>query len=274
MVLTALREAFGLMARQPVLWLAGLTIGVLSALDILIQIYLGSFYADKAWIFQLLLIPFATAGMYGVIREPDGASFVGQAARYYWQVLLPALVLLFAMLATAILIMVPLALAGIQSTPEAISFTVLGVALSVGFFGFFYDTAAVFEGRGVFESLRRSVEFTVLNSWKVVQFFAVCIIATFGIAFAGLFVWAMFVADRLEPLTRMNATEVQTFVPADLIAMLGPTGVWITAIVLMAATILIATLVPAFKACFFRRYSGTHLPVVGEYDEKGRWYKY
>ncbi|RPJ53490.1 MAG: hypothetical protein EHJ95_02130 [Methanobacteriota archaeon] len=251
-----------------------MTIGVLSALDILIHLYFGSFYADKAWVFQLLLIPFATAGIYGVIREPAGASFIGQAARHYWQVLLPALVLLFAMLATALLIMVPLALAGIPSTPEALSFTVLGVAFSLAFFSFFYDTAAVFEGRGVFDSLRRSVEFTILNSWKVVQFFVICIIATFGIAFAALFVWAMLVADNLEPLTRMNATEVQTLVPGDLIALLGPTGVWITALVLMAATILIATLVPAFKACFFRRYAGTRMPVVGEYDEKGRWYKY
>jgi hypothetical protein len=35
------------------------------------------------------------------------------------------------------------------------------------------------------------------------------------------------------------------------------------------------TIFYTYKACFFRRYAtGTTAPPVGEYDEKGRWYKY
>jgi hypothetical protein len=55
-------------------------------------------------------------------------------------------------------------------------------------------------------------------------------------------------------------------------------GVWIMAIILFLGAFLLIPVLYTYKACFFRKISrGSHVtqqPVTGEYDSKGRWYKY
>jgi hypothetical protein len=63
--------------------------------------------------------------------------------------------------------------------------------------------------------------------------------------------------------------------------MIGPDGIWITAAVIFLALLFIVPLLLAYKACFYRSIAGVagvapgvEKPLTGEYDSKGRWYKY
>jgi hypothetical protein len=91
-------------------------------------------------------------------------------------------------------------------------------------------------------------------------------------------VWEVALYDKLEPITRYNETQLQTFTPNEFIAMISPDGIWITAIVLFTGVVLLVPLLYTYKACFYRKLSTsafiTQQLTTGEYDSKGRWYKY
>jgi len=81
------------------------------------------------------------------------------------------------------------------------------------------------------------------------------------------------------PSTTMETAELQTLSMETLNGMLGPSGIGITALVLFVWVTLAGNLVLAFKASFYRELrgrvpQGETVPLQGEYDEKGRWYKY
>ncbi len=196
----------------------------------------------------------------------------------YFRVLLPGIVILFAALITALLLIIPLSLIG---TPGSAMGLYAGILLGVGvpfiFLMYFYDAVAVFEQEKVFESIRRSIELTMNHTGLVVKFFLVNI-AILLIGFFIIFmVWTMMFFDKLTPLTTMNATEIQTITPEYFTSLLGADGIFITSIIFAVGALVLVTVLYTYKACFYKVLSGT-TPVVaavqGEFDEKGRWYKY
>ncbi len=275
MVLESFTEAIGLLRSRPILWVIGLVMGVFAVLDIALPIYGGAFYTEPLALLEVVVVPLLAAGVYGTIKTGDYSprSFAAAAKTYYFRVLLPALIIFFAAMVTVLLLAAPVAIAGLGS--EVVVFMVLGVFVSFVFFTFFYDTAAVFEDAKVFDSIRRSVEFVLRASGSVLLFFAVNIAVLFGLGFVGIFAWAALLAPQLEPLTQINTTEIQTLMPQDLLSLIGGEGIWITAVI-YALVILVATsILHVYKACFFRHHAGAVAPEPqGEYDEKGRWYKY
>jgi hypothetical protein len=143
---------------------------------------------------------------------------------------------------------------------------------------FFYDTAAVFEEKKVFDSIRRSIHLVMTHMNDVIAFLFICAAIIIGIIFMLMIIWEAFLYDKLEPITRYNETQLQTFTPEQLMAMIGPGGMWITAVVLFIGVFLLLPFLYSYKACFFRKLTrGTPIiqqPTTGEFDSKGRWYKY
>ncbi|MDN7023965.1 hypothetical protein FGU65_03490 [Methanoculleus sp. FWC-SCC1] len=277
MVLESFTEALGLLRRRPILWSIGLVMGAFAIFDIALPFYGGTFYAEPLALLQVVVVPLLTAGVYGTIKTGDYSpgSFAAAAKTYYFRVLLPALVIFFAAVVTVLLLAAPVALIGFGS--EIVVFMLLGVFVTFVFFTFFYDTAAVFEDAKVFDSIRRSVEFVLHASGSVLLFFVVTIGVLLGLGFAGIFVWAAILAPQLEPLTQMNATELQTVMPQDILPLIGGEGIWVTAIIYALVVLIATSILHVYKACFFRRHArpATLQPQPqGEYDEKGRWYKY
>lgn len=277
MVLESLTEAAGLLRRQPILWSIGLVMGAFALLDIILPVYGGSFYAEPLALFQVVTLPFLAGGVYGAIKTGDytPGSFLTSAKTYYFRILLPALVILFAALFTALLLAVPIALIGLFAESELAAFMILGVFVPFVFFTFFYDTAAVFEDRKVLDSIRRSVEFVLGSSGSVVLFYVINIGILLLLGFFGLFVWTLLLAPELEPLTQLDTTEIQTLMPQDILSMIGTSGIWISAFVYALVITLATSILYTYKACLFRRRAAGVVTVEqGEYDEKGRWYKY
>ncbi|KLK87761.1 hypothetical protein SZ63_09065 [Methanoculleus sediminis] len=275
MTLESVTGAAGLLRKHPVLWSIGLVMGALAVLNLVIPVYGGAFYTEPLALLQVLLTPFLAGGVYGTIRAENFSfsEFVRSGKTYYFRILLPALVIFFAVILTIVLLMIPLALlgAGAAANMAALLF---GVILSIAFFTFFYDTVAVFEETGVFESIRRSIEFVMNNLGSVLVFYLVNIAVFAALGFAALFAWTALLLDKLEPLVSMSPEELQAVMPEDLLALIGTEGIWITAIVYAVVIVLFSVFLYAYKASFFRNHAGTPQVQQGEYDEKGRWYKY
>jgi hypothetical protein len=273
MTLESVTGAAGLLRQHPILWSVGLVMGALAALNLVVPVYGGAFYTEPLALLQALLTPFLAGGVYGTIRAENFSvsEFVRSGKTYYFRILLPTLVIFFAVMLTIVLLMIPLALlgAGAAANMAALLF---GVILSIAFFTFFYDTVAVFEETGVFESIRRSIEFVMNNLGSVLVFYLINIAVFAVLGFLALFAWTALLLEKLEPLTTMSPEELQMVMPEDLLALIGTEGIWVTAIVYAVMIVLFSVFLYAYKASFFRNHAG--VVQQGEYDEKGRWYKY
>ena len=275
MTLESVSNAAGLLRQHPVLWSVGIVMGALGVIDLVVPVYGGTFYAEPLALLQVLVMPFLAGGVYGTIREDSfsAGEFLQSGRTYYFRILLPALLIFFAAVLTVFLLAVPLALLG-AGAASGMAPLLFGVLVSIVFFTFFYDTVAVFEETNVFESIRRSIEFVMNNLGRVLIFYLVNIAIFVGIGFAALVAITALLVDRLEPLTRMDPAELQAVTPQDLLGLIGTDGIWIIAAVYAVVIVLFAAFLYAYKASFFKNHAGSIPIQQGEYDEKGRWYKY
>ncbi|MEI7856873.1 MAG: hypothetical protein WCH85_05140 [Methanomicrobiales archaeon] len=285
MVLTELKEALGLLRRIPVLWVQGLVTGLLAAMIWLAYNEQGSFFATRLVLIGSLITVFFLAGSYAVIKNGNGGirELFNGGIQYFFRVLLPMLVLVFCTLILVALVMITLSFGGMPADPEVLGIFAICIFIPVAFLTLFFDTAAVFEDRKIFDSIRRSIELVTIQSAQVFKFYIISAAISFAIIFALMIVWEAALYDKLEPLTRFNETQIAAFTPDQLVGMIGAEGTVITAICLFFGILVLLPIISTYKACFFRSInqgsvsqgSGTSdLPVTGEYDSKGRWYKY
>jgi hypothetical protein len=280
MAITELKEAILLLKRMPSLWIPGIVGGILAAALWVTLNLSGTFFASRLLvIFGLVLLLFTT-GMLVIIRNNEGdfRTMLTGGIRYYFRVLLPQLIIIFGIMLIFTLVMVTFSLIGASSDISMVTALTFGFMIPIVLLTFFYDTAAVFEERKVFESIQRSIQLVMTHISDVITFLLVCAAMSIGIIFILMIIWEAFLYDRLEPITLYNETQLQTFTPEQLIALIGPGGMWITAIILFIGVFLILPLLYTYKACFFRKLARGAViiqqPTTGDYDSKGRWYKY
>ena len=218
--------------------------------------------------------------MFVLIRDDDGnirTLFAG-GSRYYFRVLLPLLIIFFGVMLIFTLVMVTFGLIGATANIGLVSAISFGFIIPILILTFFSDTAAVFDDTKVFDSIRRSIQLVMTHISDVIAFLLVCAAISTGIIFMLMIIWEAFLYDKLEPITRYNETQLQTLTPDQLIALVGPEGMWITAIILFIGVFLLLPLLFTYKACFFRKLAHgaavVNRETTGEYDSKGRWYKY
>jgi hypothetical protein len=280
MAIAELKEALILLKLMPVLWIPGIIGGFLAAALWVIFNLSGTFFASRLLVISGLVLLVFTTGMLVIIRngEGDARAMLTGGVRYYFRVLLPLLVIIFGVMVIAALAIITFGIFGATSDMSMINALLIGFMIPTVLLTFFFDTAAVFEDRRVFESLRRSIQLVFSHVSEVVAFLFVGAVIFFGIIFSLMVVWEAFLFDKLEPITRYNETQLQAFTPDQLLAMIGPGGMWITAIILFIGLVLLIPLFYSYKACFFKKLAQgvviTQQPTTGEYDKKGRYYKY
>jgi len=279
MSLAALKETIDLLTRIPVLWLPGVVCGALAAFLWLVLTTSGTFFAGRLLVIFSLVGLFFITGMLAALQK-KGSTFkemLADSAGYYFRVLVPTLVVAFGIILVFILVILTLTLFGLTPDAGLLTFLVFGVLLPTVILTFFYDTAVIFEGKKVFESLERSIEVVTAHLGEVILFFAGCLLIFCTISFAMMIIWSAFLADQLEPITRYNETLIQSFTPDQFMGMIGQDGIWITALIIFCWVTLLITVLYTYKACFYRLVSGKIVQVqqqIGEFDSKGRWYKY
>ena len=279
MVLESLREALARMADTPLLWITGLFMGVLFALDLLLQAGGNTTLGSRIFFLGLCALPFFLGGFYGAIRgdDPGFRGYLRAGARYYFRILLAGAVIVAAAFLTVFLVMIPATILG-GSIQATMSLSLLGVIIPFAFFTYFFDTAVVFEDRKVLDSIRRSVEFIMGDPKRTVGFYLVNLAIGMLIFFVSVVIWSVTMADRLQPFTDVNQTVFQMNMTAEQVMnLIGVSGLWAGAIIGFFAMLIGGTLLLTFKACLFKRHaftSASAAPQQGEFDEKGRWYRY
>jgi hypothetical protein len=279
MAIAELKEALILLRRMPILWIPGVVGGSLAAaLWITLNLY-GTSFAGRLVVFSGLALLIFTTGMLTIIRNNQGTvrALLAGGIRYYFRVLLPQLVIVSGIILFFILLTVTFSLFGITDITIVTALT-FGFTIPTLLLTFFYDTAAVFEERRVFESISRSIHLVFAHVNEVIVFFLVYLAIFIGVVLALMIIWEAFLYNKLEPLSHYNETQLQTLSPDQLVAMIGPGGIGVTAVVLFLGVVLLLPILYSYKACFFKKLAGgiiiTQQPTTGEFDSKGRWYKY
>ena len=280
MAIAEFKEAVILLIRIPALWIPGVIGGFLAATLFVIYNFSGAFYAGRLLILSGLVLLLFTTGMLATIKKNEGniRTLLEGGSRYYFRVLLPQLIIIFTVILIVTFVMITLSFISASSDVSSITALTLGFLIPLIVLTIFYDTAAIFEDRKVFDSIRRSVQLVMTHLREVITFLFVCAVISIGIIFSLMIVWEAFLYDKLEPITRYNETQLQTFSPDQLITIIGPGGMWITAIILFIGVFLLIPLLFSYKACVFRKLTRETVIIQqetnGEYDSKGRWYKY
>jgi len=281
MAVAEFKEALQVLGRSPALWISGLVAGACAALIWVLVILSGTFFAGRILVVAGLILLLFVTGMLAAIKESAAGpvAILRGGIRYYFRVLLPMLLILFGALLVFFLLVATLSIVGMASDPSVLGGITFGIMIPVFIFTFFFDTAAVFEDRPVFGAIQRSIELVGSHFTGVIAFFVISALATFCILFPLMMVWEAFLFDKLEPLTHYTEAQIQAITPDQLITLLGKDSLGITAAVLFIAGFLLVPILCSYKACFFRKLAaGGAIPieqqVTGEYDSKGRWYKY
>ena len=286
MAIAELKEAIILLKRIPSLWIPGIVGGILAAALWVTLNLSGTFFAGRLLVLFGLLLLIFTTGMLVLIRNGEGdvRVMLTGGVRYYFRVLLPLLVIIFGVMVIAALAIITFGIVGATSDMSMINALLIGFMIPTVLLTFFFDTAAVFEDRRVFESLRRSGQLVSSHIYDVVAFLFVCGVIIVGIFLMLWIIWGflltIFLYDKLEPLSynQTQLQQLQTFTSDQFIAFIGPEGMWITAVIIFAGLFLLIPLFYSYKACFFKKLATgvviTQQPTTGEYDSKGRWYKY
>jgi hypothetical protein len=279
MGLNEFKEAVGLLIRMPLLWIPGIAGGAFAAVIWLTTFSSGAFFSSRLVVIFSLVLLFFTTGMLAAIRKNDGslrAQFDG-GLQYYFRVLLPQIVIGFILILVLFLCSIIFALIGLGSDVGLIMALTFGFMLPTLMLTFFFDTAAVFEDNRVFDSIKRSVLVVSEHMLETLGYFVISAVYCAGATFGLMIVWEAILFDKLQPLMEFTEEQKQTFTPEQLIAMIGQDGIWITAVVLFIGVLVILPVLVSYKACFYRKISGDAQSgpmTIGEYDSKGRWYKY
>lgn len=279
MAIEELKEAIRLLRKIPSLWIPGFVGGILGAALWILYNLTGAFFTSRLVILFGLIILLLTTGLLTLIKNNGGglADLFKGGIQNYFRVLLPQLVIIFTCSLLFIIVMVTMSLVGLA--PDTAILTVLLFAIGVPVFvlTFFFDTAAVFEDLPVFRSIKRSIEIVLSRTGEVISFFLISAGLFFCVVFSLAIIWEAILYERLQPLTTYNETQIQSFTPDQLIIMIGQLGLWVTAVIIFIGIAILLPLLYTYKACVFRKIAGkiiTVQQVVGEYDSKGRWYKY
>ncbi|MFA6362394.1 hypothetical protein [Methanoregula sp.] len=283
MVLKELQEAVRVVGHTPALWVSGIVAGLLGAVLWIMLNLSGTFFTSRLVIISGLVMGLFVAGTFGLLKknETGAGTMVREGVRYYFRVLLPWLVIFFVLMLVFVVIMLGTILfTGGSTDYEAAGLCAIFFMVPTLFMAFFCDTAAVYEDLRVFSALRQSIVMVSRNTWKVLGFYVTCCALLFIDFFVFALVWEGLLFNKLEPLTHFNETQFATFTPDQLVTMIGPDGMWVTAAVIFFGVVFLVPLLLAFKATFYRSLIGSGSPtapvqqMTGEFDSKGRWYKY
>ncbi|NMB78892.1 MAG: hypothetical protein GYA23_07325 [Methanomicrobiales archaeon] len=282
MVVETFRESLRLLGRMPILWIPGIICGLVAAALFILFNTAGAFFTSRIMILSGLVVLIFIIGMIALIRDGTGdiRDLVRQGIHYYFRVLLPLLVICFTLLVIFILLIVTFGFLGSTPDPGTIGVLTFCVMIPTLMLSFFFDMAAVYEDRKVFESIQRSIVLVSENAFEVIGFFVISALAGFSVFFGLMIVWEALLLEKLEPLATLyeqNQTAFQELTPGQFMGMIGTDGMWLTAVVIFLGFLILVPLLVSYKATFYRKLvggTGETRQMTGEYDSKGRWYKY
>ena len=283
MVFTSLAQAVKAYGKMPHVWISG----IFAALAILLTYYLAFTVSDVAGLAVMVIFffafPYILAGTYGVLidnNKKKGAFKI--YARYGFRrclfpnILLVLLTWFLMNLATSLLLIFGV-------SPEMALYVSLFVVIPLVFFCYFADITAIRHNLTMGQAVKDSAKRVSAGSFSITAFYLMNIALLFFASFFMSFVMSFVGFEALMPLTELTEEAVASMPLEELTALvLTPEVIFATVISLAVTALVFVPFFVSFKTYFFKRmltvYNGSayHRPAEeeGEYDEKGRWFKY
>lgn len=283
MVFTSLAQAVKAYGKMPHVWISG----IFSALAILLTYYLAFTVSEVAGLAVMVIFffafPYILAGTYGVLidnNKKKGAFKI--YARYGFRrclfpnILLVLLTWFLMNLATSLLLIFGV-------SPEMALYISLFVVIPLVFFCYFADITAIRHNLTMGQAVKDSAKRVSAGSFSITAFYLMNIALLFFASFFMSLVMSFVGFEALMPLTELTEEAVASMPLEELTALvLTPEVIFATVISLAVTALVFVPFFVSFKTYFFKRmltvYNGSayHRPAEeeGEYDEKGRWFKY
>ncbi|HJJ79858.1 MAG TPA: hypothetical protein O0X74_03665 [Methanocorpusculum sp.] len=283
MVFASLTQAVKAYGKMPHVWISG----IFSALAILLTYYLAFTVSEVAGLAVMVIFffafPYILAGTYGVLidnNKKKGAFKI--YARYGFRrclfpnILLVLLTWFLMNLATSLLLIFGV-------SPEMALYVSLFVVIPLVFFCYFADITAIRHHLTMGQAVKDSAKRVSAGSFSITAFYLMNIALLFFASFFMSFVMSFVGFEALMPLTELTEEAVASMPLEELTALvLTPEVIFATVISLAVTALVFVPFFVSFKTYFFKRmltvYNGSayHRPAEeeGEYDEKGRWFKY
>ncbi len=274
-------ESIG-MLRHLVLWIPGIFAAIIFSISIYLEFTEFAFIAGKILPLGLILLPFFVAGAIYCCREDNysPATLFTGGKKFFFPVLFPGAILIIIIAFTLILLAIPLNLMGLADM-QGLSGMCLGLTLAIMLFALYYDNVAVCEETKIFASLKRSMDLFNVRPFSAFGFMLIMILAGFIVSMFFAMIWGITLADKFTPFINLNMTEQQEiyagYTLSDWQNFLGMEGIFVTAILCGVYILLMMSFFITFKYSVYKKvcdYKPEPIMPVGEYDEKGRWYKY
>ncbi len=257
--------------KNPVMWIYPIIAGlfVFAAVMFGLADITDYFGLKLAILFFIFVSPFFIAGTYAAVKSGDFSvnAYLKSAAGGYFRVMLPCFLLLFAIILLTFIATVPAFFTGAAGL--SVFAYIIGIALIL--LTFFFDTAAIFEDKKIFESLKRSIELVMAKPLEVILFYIVAALLVFVLFMGYTMVWSSLLAEEFEPLLTMSQSELAAFSqdPANLVSLLGEHGVFVTAVLAGIAVLLFTLLFMPYKAIFYRdELTVSLISMLGKIPEK------
>ncbi len=282
MAMQSLIEAVRSLVTIPIVWLNGLFACMAILLSYYVYLNGGIIFGIVTAILLLLLYPFFLAGTYGVILDGNkkrGAFMI--YARYgYTRCLFPTILIVFLTWLLMNVLTYILALAGVSA--ELSVYIGMFVVIPIVFFSYFADITAIRHNLRMGQAIKDSTRRVMGGSLSITAFYLMNVALFFTASFIFSMLFSVFGADSIMALTRLNETQLLSLMPDELMALvMTPEIIWAMTLALAVTALIFMPLIIAYKAFFFKRLLVIPVPSAqpaedadGEYDEKGRWFKY
>jgi hypothetical protein len=271
-------DTLRLLKRMPGLFIPGVLIAVLDAIQIWFSLTGETFIAPRLLAVELVLMPFAFAAVYGAIKADDASfnSLIREGSRNYFRVLLPGLVVAFGAVAIAVIASGLVVTLAQTESVGLVALVMMMVIVVFALLTLFYDTAAVFEELSVFNAIRRSVAVVSRAPMAAIRYLFAAILVALGIGVPLLVIWTAAMYPKLASITTMTPAEVASFTQEQFISLIGTDGAQFITGLYFVGFLLFFTLMTTYKALLFKEVAAVEVSVEpqGEYDEKGRYYRY
>ena len=283
MVFASLVEALRAYVKMPLVWVNG----AVAALAILAVYYLTYFVNETAGLAAMVIFffffPYFLAGTYGVLidnNKKKGAFKI--YARYgFRRCLFPNILLV--LLTWFLMNLVTMLLLTFGVSAELALYISLFVVIPLVFFCYFADITAIRHNLTMGQAVKDSARRVALGSFSITVFYLMNIAVIFFASFVLSMVMSFVGFEALLPLAEMTEEALLALTPEELVTLVMTPEIIQASFVSLAITAFI--FVPFFvsyKTYFFKRmlsvYNGSAVQHTaeedGEYDEKGRWFKY
>ena len=241
--------------KHPVMWIYPILAGLLFFAAVMFSLAKVTDYFGLKFVllFFVFVSPFFVAGTYAAVKSGDFSvkSYFKSAAEGYFRIMLPKTALYFVIVLILFITTIP---ASFTQNAAFLSVFAFFIAVSFVLLTFFYDTAAIFENKKIFESLTRSIGLVSAKPLEVILFFIVAALLVFVFFMGYTMVWSSLLAEEFEPLLTMTQSELTAFSqdPANLVNLIGDRGVFVTAVISGITMLLFTLIFLPYKAVFYR----------------------